>query len=38
MDFIASHYLKKNNRGGKLIYKKIMELDPGLLRRMMILY
>jgi len=38
MDFVATHYLKKNNRGGKQIYKNIMELDPLLVRRMMTLY
>lgn len=38
MDFIGTHYLKKNNKSGKTIYKKIMELDPALVRRMMTLY
>lgn len=38
MDFVATHYLHKNNKGGRQIYKKIMELDPILIRRMMALY
>jgi hypothetical protein len=38
MDFVATHFLNKNNKGGRQIYKKIMELDPILVRRMMALY
>ena len=34
MDFIAVYYNKKNNASGKAIYKRIMNLDENLIRKM----